>query len=341
MQDLALGSLGLMLLRLFLVALLASTVLAQDYPRDLSNVDRWSKAILTFSRSCAPAQRAALEQIVADAAVMRTLDVHKAYDALEATVKHLPEIHSPISNFGPVVAGRLWRGAQPSRAGLLWLARQGIRQLIVLREPGREETNYPGWSREDYLRSARALGFSVVELPIRDTTGPTPEQIAAFFRAVDESGQTSFMHCSAGIGRTGVMAGLYLRSRGASAAEALNHARSFMLQPEEKPDHAVQAAFFESYPCSEADPEPVEALFSATGQAPELVLETPDFKALAAALGEGRAITFVFTPENLDQMGALSCAAGHKKGRTRGLTEEQVDRVRLWLGVETPLEVSD
>ena len=58
-------------------------------------------------------------------------------------------------------------------------------------------------------------------LPISDGQTPTPAQIARFLQVVDESPGTVFLHCGAGVGRTGSMAAAYLVATGqASGIEA-------------------------------------------------------------------------------------------------------------------------
>jgi hypothetical protein len=56
----------------------------------------------------------------------------------------------------------------------------------------------------------RRLGLRVVAMPIRDGQLPSSDQIAQFVNLVDESEGTVFVHCGAGVGRTGAMAAAYL-----------------------------------------------------------------------------------------------------------------------------------
>ncbi len=290
-----------------------------------------------------------------DVRQLALLDEHKAHDALAAikqTLEHNEPL-TPVINYGVVVPHKLYRGAQPSPTGLKWLKQQGITTIVLLREPGVEETNYPGWSRDDYVRQARELEIEVVELSIRDRTVPTAAQIQRFLATVDENEKT-FVHCSAGIGRTGIMAGLYLRANDTPAKAALEQNRRYMAQPEKYLDHALQAAFMTNYPLEEIPPtEPgppnpvlenlktgVRLDMSGQRAVPALDL-TPDadpMSLLARALQEHRLVRLHFTNENLDVLGSLSRAL--PTNLKMGYAEKNVDtaRVRAWLGPGVPLQ---
>jgi protein-tyrosine phosphatase len=60
--------------------------------------------------------------------------------------------------------------------------------------------------------------------PIRDVSTPTVEEMTEILDAIDESvdaGNVVYLHCAAGLGRTGVVVGCYLVRHGMSGAEAL------------------------------------------------------------------------------------------------------------------------
>jgi protein-tyrosine phosphatase len=62
----------------------------------------------------------------------------------------------------------------------------------------------------------------LVRIPIRDGQIPTQEKVDRFVEAVRSSSGRVFVHCGAGVGRTGAMAASYLVRVGkASPAEAL------------------------------------------------------------------------------------------------------------------------
>lgn len=288
------------------------------------------------------------QYLLDDVRQLATLDEHKAHDALAAIKKTLEhnEPLTPVINYGEVVPKKLYRGAQPSPNGLKWLKQQGITTIVLLREPGVEETNYPGWSRNDYIQQARALGIDVVELSIRDRTVPTAEQVQRFLTTVNNHEKT-FVHCSAGIGRTGIMAGLYLRDQGTPANVALAQNLRYLAQPDRYPDHALQAAFMTNYPLKEippAEPGPPNPVLTnyKTGARLDLLDLTPGIDPmplLARALQERRFVRLHFTRANLDVLGSLSRAL--PTDLKMGYAEADVDseRVRAWLGPGVPLQV--
>jgi hypothetical protein len=111
------------------------------------------------------------------------------------------------------VDARVWRGAAPSSlVGYRSLAAAGVTTVVDLR------------AEPDLGLDQAALqsdGLSVVSLPIRDGQTPTQAQIDELLRVVATSRGTVFLHCGAGVGRTGAMAAAYLVATGqASGLEA-------------------------------------------------------------------------------------------------------------------------
>jgi protein-tyrosine phosphatase len=106
-----------------------------------------------------------------------------------------------------VVDNRLWRGAAPSSDGYESLAAAGARTVIDLRA---EENLHVDEGR------LHRLGLERVAIPMRDGQTPTPAQIGQFLAAVEASPGPTFVHCGAGVGRTGTMVAAHLIATGQS-----------------------------------------------------------------------------------------------------------------------------
>lgn len=118
----------------------------------------------------------------------------------------------PIKNFAQV-DDRVWRGAAPTAAGYEALAANGVTTVVDLRA-------------EEGIRVDEALlgrlGITRLHVPLRDGQSPTESQVERFLAAVDGSEGRTFVHCGAGVGRTGTMAAAYLVKTGqATPREAL------------------------------------------------------------------------------------------------------------------------
>lgn len=110
------------------------------------------------------------------------------------------------------VDDRLFRGAQPTQAGLKSLWDTGVRTVISLRND--DEVGY------DEQKAAESLGMKWINIPIQDGSFFTQgrripeESIKAFFEAVDAADPGSvFVHCRRGTDRTGAIVAFYRIAR--------------------------------------------------------------------------------------------------------------------------------
>jgi|SRR5215831_3278297 len=112
---------------------------------------------------------------------------------------------------------RLAALARPESAeDLTWLRTQGIDVLVSLTEDP---------LRRDWVNEA---GLLVVHEPVEDMEAPTQEQIERCVSAIDRGLDQNMgvaVHCTAGLGRTGVVLACHLVARGMSADNAIARVR--------------------------------------------------------------------------------------------------------------------
>lgn len=111
------------------------------------------------------------------------------------------------------VDAKLWRGNAPSVEGYRQLAERGVSTVVDLR------------AERDVVVASAVLddvGIDRVHIPIRDGQTPESDEVVRFMEVVRQAEGRVFVHCGAGVGRTGVMSATYLVEEGkASPWEAL------------------------------------------------------------------------------------------------------------------------
>ncbi len=174
--------------------------------------------------------------------------------ARETTPAARPTTIAGVDNLR-AVDDRLWRGGAPTTQGYRNLAQAGVTTVVDLRaEDGLEGD----------VRTVEQLGMKMVRIPMRDGQVPTTDEVEAFLAATQESDGRVFVHCGAGVGRTGAMVGVYRVHQGEqSGASAL---RSNLAVG---PPSLEQIAFVAKM--SEGSPEKPGALVTAVSR----VLDAP------------------------------------------------------------------
>jgi protein tyrosine/serine phosphatase len=122
--------------------------------------------------------------------------------SLIATAQTSPRTDFPgisIANFGQM-DDNFYRGAQPAQGDYKALAAIGIHTIIDLRN------DYESFAKS----SAEAAGMKYVLIPMDGVSAPSEEDVAEFLKVVNDPTTGKFyVHCKAGIHRTGAMGAVY------------------------------------------------------------------------------------------------------------------------------------
>jgi protein tyrosine/serine phosphatase len=118
----------------------------------------------------------------------------------QTSPKTFPGIN--IANFGQM-DDNFYRGAQPQPDDYKALAAMGIHTIIDLRN------DYESFAKS----SAEAAGMKYVLIPMNGVSAPSDSDIAQFLKVVNDPTTGKFyVHCKAGIHRTGAMGAVYRAS---------------------------------------------------------------------------------------------------------------------------------
>ena len=111
------------------------------------------------------------------------------------------------------------------------LRRDGFRVLVSLLCEKQRAPRY------DVAR-ATALGYVRHNIPVRDFSPPTLDQLEQFMKLVDglPPGTKMIVHCEGGTGRTGTFAAAYWITKGMTASEAIMHVRKARSHAVETPE---------------------------------------------------------------------------------------------------------
>jgi protein-tyrosine phosphatase len=98
------------------------------------------------------------------------------------------------------VDAKLWRGSAPTAEGYAALADNKVKVIVDLRAEDLEVDR----------AGIEALGMKLVRIPMRDGQAPTDNEVQKFLSVMENANGRVYVHCGAGVGRTGTMAASYL-----------------------------------------------------------------------------------------------------------------------------------
>lgn len=112
-------------------------------------------------------------------------------------------------NNARVVDDKLWRGDAPGVEGYRALADRNVSTVVDLR--AERDLDVPSAVLDE-------VGIERVHIPIRDGQTPDAAQAAQFVDVVRQADGLVYVHCGAGVGRTGVMSATYLVAEGETSS---------------------------------------------------------------------------------------------------------------------------
>ncbi len=140
---------------------------------------------------------------------------------------HYGQQHGDLPNFH-AVHPYLYRGGEPTKAGLRKLKEMGIATIIDLR--GSPEQVY------NEEREAKTIGMKTINLPM-SSQAPTKQQVETFISQVEsaakgQNGGAVFVHCAHGSDRTGCMIGIWrVTHEGWTYDQAYREMRKYYFTP--------------------------------------------------------------------------------------------------------------
>jgi tyrosine-protein phosphatase SIW14 len=130
-----------------------------------------------------------------------------------AQTKALPNLYKVNAN--------LYRGGQPTEAGIAELKQMGIKTIIDLRGDDDRANKEDAW--------AQAAGLKFINVPMNNWLEPKDRQMDKALAAIDDpANQPVFVHCKRGADRTGTVIAVYrISHEGWNAKRANDEAEKF------------------------------------------------------------------------------------------------------------------
>lgn len=147
------------------------------------------------------------------------------------------------------VDDQLWRGGAPSTGSYEALAAAGVSTVVDLRA---------GDHVDRAAQAARDAGLRVERVPLEDGRAPTAQEVDGLLDIIEGSDGPVFIHCNAGVGRTGSMTASYLVATGQEQARSALR-RSLSVGPPSL-EQVAYMALLEPGEAPDAVPTPVVAL---------------------------------------------------------------------------------
>ncbi len=127
--------------------------------------------------------------------------------------KDLPNFHQVNTN--------LYRGGQPTEAGVKELAGMGVKTIINLRGAGEDSKHEEIWAQKS--------GIKIISVNLKNWFEPKTEDIERIIKDIDTPEyQPVFVHCRRGADRTGTVIAVYrITHDNWTAKQAIDEAKTF------------------------------------------------------------------------------------------------------------------